>query len=79
MQALKSDGWKDTALHYAAARGSLDCCKVLLAFGAQLHAKNYAGRYCNYSGFIVGGQSGNAAPVLQLGQPVRRSFSPLSP
>lgn len=41
--ALKDDGWKDTALHYAAARGHMHCCQVLLAFGAQLDAVNYAG------------------------------------
>jgi hypothetical protein len=41
--ALKEDGWKDTALHYAAARGHTEVCKVLLAFGAPVEAQNYAG------------------------------------
>jgi ankyrin repeat protein len=41
--ALKDDGWRDTALHYAAARGHTEVCKVLLAFGALVEAQNYAG------------------------------------
>jgi hypothetical protein len=41
--ALKADGWKDTALHYAAARGHTEVCKVLLAFGAPVEAQNYDG------------------------------------
>jgi hypothetical protein len=41
--ALKEDGWKDTVLHYAAARGHTEVCKVLLAFGAPVEAQNYAG------------------------------------
>lgn len=40
---VKDDGWKETALHYAAVRGHTECCQVLLAFGADLEAKNYAG------------------------------------
>ncbi len=28
LEALKADGWGDTALHYAAARGSLEIVKV---------------------------------------------------
>jgi ankyrin repeat protein len=41
--AVKDDGWNDSALHYAAARGHMHCCQVLLAHGAQLDAVNYAG------------------------------------
>ncbi len=44
VQALKEDKWNDTALHYAAARNSADCVKVLLAFGADVSATNYAGK-----------------------------------
>ncbi len=39
----KEDSWRDTVLHYAAAAGSLDCCKILLAFGSDPRAKNFAG------------------------------------
>jgi ankyrin repeat protein len=41
--AVKDDGWHDSALHYAAARGHMHCCQVLIAHGAQLDATNYAG------------------------------------
>jgi ankyrin repeat protein len=44
VHALKQDGWQDTALHYAASRGCLDSCKVLLAYGASLKARNFAGK-----------------------------------
>ena len=37
---MKTDGWKDTALHYAASRGDLDISRVLLAYGANPNAKN---------------------------------------
>ena len=40
---LKRDGWRDTALHYAAARGQLGAVQVLLAAGADPKAGNYAG------------------------------------
>lgn len=39
----KDDSWRDTVLHYAAAGGSLDCVKILLAFGSDPRAKNFAG------------------------------------
>ncbi|KAF6262258.1 hypothetical protein COO60DRAFT_1677084 [Scenedesmus sp. NREL 46B-D3] len=42
--AVKDDGWHDSALHYAAARGHMHCCQVLIAHGAQLDAANYAGQ-----------------------------------
>ena len=41
--ALKDDNWRDTALHYAAASGSLEACNVLLAYGADAGAVNFAG------------------------------------
>ncbi|KAL4527944.1 hypothetical protein Ndes2526B_g07735 [Nannochloris sp. 'desiccata'] len=34
VHALKNDGWDDTALHYAAARGDLGTAQVLLSYGA---------------------------------------------
>ena len=43
MAAMKDDGWKDTALHYAAAQGCLESVKVLLTFGASQTACNFAG------------------------------------
>ena len=43
VNALKSDGWKDTALHYAAARGDLDIVRVLLAYGAEPTSRNSYG------------------------------------
>lgn len=46
----KEDSWRDTVLHYAAAAGSLDCCKILLAFGSDPRAKNFAG----VMGFALG-------------------------
>jgi len=46
--AVKGDGWRDTALHYAAARGHSEVCQVLLAYGASLGAENYAGNACSF-------------------------------
>lgn len=39
----KDDSWRDSVLHYAAAGGSLDCVKILLAFGSDPRTKNFAG------------------------------------
>jgi len=41
--AQKQDGWSDTALHYAAAKGHGDVVRLLLAFGADPAAQNFAG------------------------------------
>ena len=42
--AQKEDGWKDTALHYSAGRGSLETVHALLAWGADPAAANALGR-----------------------------------
>jgi cellulose synthase/poly-beta-1,6-N-acetylglucosamine synthase-like glycosyltransferase len=42
--ARKEDDWNDTALHYAASQGCLQSVQVVLAFGADLTARNFAGR-----------------------------------
>lgn len=64
--ARKQDGWHDSALHYAAARGSVDTCKALLAYGADASVVNYAGK----SAAAVAAKSRHAqvrwrAPALQ--------------
>ena len=41
--AQKEDGWADTALHYAAGRGSLETVHALLAWGADPAAANTLG------------------------------------
>lgn len=43
VHAMKQDGWRDTALHYAAGRGSLATVHVLLAWGADAAARNALG------------------------------------
>jgi len=43
INALKDDGWHDTALHYAASKGCLASVQALLAFGADPNARNFAG------------------------------------
>lgn len=43
VHAFKDDGWKDTPLHYAAAHGAIDICKILLAFSADPCAVNVFG------------------------------------
>ncbi|KAL4423966.1 hypothetical protein ABPG75_001267 [Micractinium tetrahymenae] len=40
---LKQDGWRDTALHYAAGSGSMDCVQALLAWGADATLANALG------------------------------------
>ena len=40
VHALKNDGWDDTALHYAAARGDMPTAQVLLAYGADASPVN---------------------------------------
>jgi hypothetical protein len=40
---MKQDGWQDTALHYAAGSGSVDCIQALLAWGADPMAANALG------------------------------------
>jgi cellulose synthase/poly-beta-1,6-N-acetylglucosamine synthase-like glycosyltransferase len=44
---VKEDGWKNTALHYAASRGNQEghqeIIRVLFAFGARLDLENFAG------------------------------------
>ena len=42
--ALKGDGWRDTALHYAASSGSMECVQALLAFGAEAGLPNALGK-----------------------------------
>ncbi len=42
LAAHKQDGWRDSALHYAASMGHLEAVKVLLAYGADATAVNYA-------------------------------------
>jgi ankyrin repeat protein len=42
--ARKEDGWNDSVLHYAAAKGSLPIAQALLAFGADASAANSHGR-----------------------------------
>lgn len=41
--AMKRDGWRDTALHYAAGCGSLETVQALLAWGADAAATNALG------------------------------------
>lgn len=43
VQAQKQDGWRDTALHYTAAKNHMEIAKLLLAFGAAPEALNFAG------------------------------------
>lgn len=43
MAAIKQDGWRDTALHYAAGCGSLETVQALLAWGADAAAENALG------------------------------------
>ena len=43
LTVMKEDGWRDTALHYAAGSGSLDCVQALLAWGADATAANALG------------------------------------
>ena len=44
LTVMKEDGWRDTALHYAAGSGSLDCVQaLLLAWGADATAANALG------------------------------------
>ena len=40
---LKQDGWQDTALHYAAGSGSMECVQALLAWGADATLANSLG------------------------------------
>ncbi len=40
---MKDDGWHSTALHYAASHGSTGVCEVLLAYGAEIDAKDSFG------------------------------------
>jgi hypothetical protein len=46
ISAQKQDSWIETALHYAAAKGHSDMANLLLAFGADPTATNFAGRWC---------------------------------
>jgi hypothetical protein len=43
VHAQKNDGWHDTALHYAASKGHMAVAELLLAFGADAAALNFAG------------------------------------
>lgn len=47
VEKVKEDGWKNTALHYAASRGNQErhqeVVRVLFAYGARLDRKNFAG------------------------------------
>jgi ankyrin repeat protein len=43
VHAQKNDGWHDTALHYAASKNHMAVAKLLLAFGADPAALNFAG------------------------------------
>lgn len=69
--AQKEDGWGDTALHYAAARGSMRSVRVLLAYGADPRATNYAGGCA--ATLVEGGRQGDtgtclvSAPLMRLG------------
>lgn len=58
--AVKDDGWKNPALHYAAARGHTRCVDILLAFGADMTARNFSGAHwahvCHqYAWFLMAG------------------------
>ena len=44
VHALKADGWKDTALHYAASKRHSEVCRLLVAFGADRAKENFEGR-----------------------------------
>lgn len=46
ISAQKQDAWRETALHYAAAKGHSDMANLLLAFEADPTATNFAGRWC---------------------------------
>lgn len=54
--ATKQDGWRDTALHYAAGCGSLETVQVLLAWDADASATNALGALC--------GDDAGPAPML---------------
>jgi ankyrin repeat protein len=43
VRAQKQDDWGDTAMHYAAAKGHWDMADLLLAFGVDPAAINFAG------------------------------------
>lgn len=47
ISAQKRDGWGETALHYAAAKGHPDIVDLLLTFGADPAATNFAGGWCH--------------------------------
>lgn len=54
MTKVKEDGWNNGILHYAAASGSKEAVQVLLDFGADPLAKNFAGNVLKIStGFLV--------------------------
>jgi hypothetical protein len=44
-RAIKEDGWNDSVLHYAAAKGNMAIVQMLLAFGADVSATNANGKY----------------------------------
>lgn len=44
LTSLKQDGWRDSVLHYAAAKGNMAIIKMLLAFGADPFAVNSNGK-----------------------------------
>ncbi len=47
VEKVKEDGWKNTAMHYAASRGNQErhqeVVRVLFAYGARLDRENFAG------------------------------------
>ncbi|EDO44570.1 predicted protein, partial [Nematostella vectensis] len=52
----------DTPLHFACARGESAIVRVLLLFGADIHARNFAG----YSPLHVAALHGNAESIRIL-------------
>jgi hypothetical protein len=53
IKAYKADGWRDSALHYAACSGDELSCEVLLAYGADAAARNFAGRPVSASSYGI--------------------------
>ena len=72
---LKQDDWRDTALHYAAGSGSMECVQALLAWGADPTLTNALGE--EKMGCLVG--KALCTAVEECWRAAARAFASLCP